>query len=71
MLGLAYPRFLTSRVTLDACDQYTLRTERDGFKLGDRIDAGVALAYRFTEDIQRFPQVSAFAEANLHHLFRS
>jgi len=71
MLGLAYSRFLASRVTLDASGQYTLRTERDGFKLGDRIDAGVALAYRFTEDIRRFPQVSVFAEANIRHLFKS
>jgi hypothetical protein len=71
MLGLAYSRFLTSRVTFDASAQYTLRTEADDFKLGDRIDAGVAFAYRFTEDIQKFPQVSAFAEANVRHLFKS
>jgi len=71
MLGLAYSRFLTSRLTLDASAQYTLRTEADDFRLGDRIDAGVALAYRFTEDIQRFPQVSAFAEANVRYLFKS
>jgi hypothetical protein len=71
MLGLAYSRFLTSRVTFDASGQYTLRSEADDFRLGDRIDAGVAFAYRFTEDIQRFPQVSAFAEANVRHLFKS
>lgn len=71
MLGLAYSRFLTSRLTFDASAQYTLRTEADDFKLGDRIDAGAALAYRFTEDIQKFPQVSAFAEANVRHLFKS
>ncbi len=71
MMGLAFSRFLTSRLTLDVSAQYTLRTEHDGFKLGDRIDAGVAFAYRFTEDIQKFPQVSAFAEANVRHLFKS
>ena len=71
MLGMAYSRFLTSRVTLDTSAQYTLRTEADHFRLGDRIDAGLALAYRFTEDIQKFPQVSAFAEANVRHLFKS
>lgn len=71
MLGLAYSRFLTSRVTFDVSGQYTLRSEADDFKLGDRLDAGTALAYRFTEDIQKFPQVSAFAEANVRHLFKS
>ena len=71
MLGLAYSRFLTSQLTFDASAQYTLRTEADDFKLGDRIDGGVAFAYRFTEDIQRFPQVSAFAEANVRYLFKS
>lgn len=71
MLGLAYSRFLTSRLTFDASAQYTLRTEADDFKLGDRIDAGMAFAYRFTKDIEKFPQVSAFAEANVRHLVKS
>ena len=71
MMGLAFSRYLTSRVTLDMSAQYTLRTEHDGFKLGDRMDGGVAFAYRFTEDIQKFPQMSAFAEANVRHLFQS
>ena len=71
MLGLAFSRFLTSRLTFDISGQYTLRTEADDFKLGDRIDGGVAFAYRFTEDIQKFPQVSAFGEANVRHLFKS
>jgi hypothetical protein len=38
MLGLAYSRFLTSRLTLDASAQYTLRTEAE--LAGDRIDVG-------------------------------
>jgi len=71
MLGMAYSRFLTSQLTLDASAQYTFRTEANHFKLGDRLDAGVASAYRFTKDIQTFPQVSAFAEANIRHLLRS
>jgi hypothetical protein len=71
MLGLAYSRFLTSRVTLDTSFQYTIRSEADDFRLGDRIDGGIALAYRFMEDIHRFPQVSAFAEANVRYLFKS
>ena len=71
MGGLAYSRFITSRVTLDTSAQYTFRTENDEFRLGDRIDAGVALAYRFIEDIQQFPQVSAFGEVIVRHLFKS
>jgi len=71
MLGLAYSRFLTARLTLDTSFQYTLRTEADAFRLGDRIDGGLAVAYRFTEDIQKYPQVSAFAEANVRYLFKS
>ncbi|MSU34440.1 MAG: transporter [Pedosphaera sp.] len=71
MLGLAYSRFLTSRITLDTSVQYTHRTEADHFRLGDRIDAGLAFAYRFTEDIQAFPQIHAFAEANVRSLFKS
>lgn len=71
MLGLAYSRFLTSRVTLDTSFQYTLRTEANDFRLGDRIDGGLALAYRFTEDVQKYPQFHAFAEANVRYLFKS
>jgi len=71
MAGIAYSRYLTSRITLDASGHYTFRTEHDDFRLGDRIDGGVAVAYRFTEDIQKFPQFSVFAEANVRHLFKS
>ncbi len=62
--GAAYSRFLTSRLTIDASALYTLRTRRDDFKVGDRFDAGVALAYRLTEDIGTFPQWSVFGEVN-------
>src|SRR5262249_49634502 len=71
MLGLAYSRFLTARVTFDTSFQYTFRTEANGFRLGARIDGGMAVAYRFTEDIKRYPQVSAFAEANVRFLYKS
>jgi hypothetical protein len=71
MAGLAYSRFLTSRVTLDASAQYTFRAEHHQFRLGDRFDGGVAFAYRFTRDIRKFPQFSAFAEANVRHLAKS
>ena len=71
LVGLAYSRFLTSQITLDTSAHYIFRTEHDQFRLGDRIDAGAAIAYRFTEDIEKFPQFSVFAEANLRHLFES
>ena len=71
MAGLGYSRFLTSQLTFDTSAQYTFRTEANGFRLGDRVDAGLAFAYRFTRDIQTYPQVSAFAEANLRYLFKS
>jgi hypothetical protein len=71
LMGLAYSRFLTAQITLDTSAHYILRTEHDQFRLGDRIDAGAAMAYRFTEDIEKFPQFSVFAEANLRYLFKS
>ncbi len=69
--GAAYSRFLTPRLTLDASALYALRTEAHDFRLGNRFDAGVALAYRFTEDIEHYPQVAAFVEANVRHLAKS
>jgi hypothetical protein len=71
MLGLAYSRFLTARLTMDMSGQYTLRTEAHDFQIGDRIDAGLAIAYRLTGDVEKFPQASVFAEANVRHLFES
>jgi hypothetical protein len=68
-LGLAYSRFLTPRVTVDASVLYTYRFEKDGFKVGDRLDTGLALAYRLTESILSFPQYSLFAELNDVYLF--
>ena len=35
-LGLAYSRFLTANLTLDASAIYTFRTELNGFEVGDR-----------------------------------
>ena len=60
--GVAYSRYLTSRVTLDASMAYTLRGEHDDFTVGDRFDAGVALAYRLTEDVKQFPNYSVSTE---------
>lgn len=63
-LGAGYSRFLTSQLTIDASILGTLRTSHDGFRVGDRLDLGTALAYRLTEDISQFPQWSVFAELN-------
>jgi Putative MetA-pathway of phenol degradation len=68
--GLAYSRFLTDRITIDASGLYTFRTRHEGFKVGDRVDLGTALAYRLTEDIDHFPQWSLFGEASLIHLLK-
>ena len=49
------------------------REDVDGsndFKVGDRFDTGVALAYRLTESIKTFPQYSVFAELNDVQLMR-
>jgi len=40
----------------------TLRGEHDDFTVGDRFDAGVALAYRLTEDVKQFPNYSVSTE---------
>jgi hypothetical protein len=63
-MGVAYSRFLTPRLTADASGIYTLRTPNDDFEVGDRLDLGVALAYRLTESIKTFPNWSVFVEAN-------
>ena len=62
--GLAYSRFLTPRVTLDASGLYTIRTAHEGFVVGDRADVGLALAYRLTEDVKAANNWSVFGELN-------
>ena len=69
-IGLGYSRFLTSHLTVDAGVMYTFRTQRNCFKVGDRIDAGVALAYRLTDKIKDFPQVGVFGELNNVYLIK-
>jgi hypothetical protein len=63
-LGLAWSRFLTSRITADVSGIYTVHFENDNFKVGDRMDLGVAFAYRITESIRHFPNYSFFVECN-------
>lgn len=60
--GVAYSRYLTPRVTLDASALYVVRTEHDDFEVGDRADVGLALAYRLTEDVRAPNAWSVFGE---------
>jgi hypothetical protein len=68
-IGFGYSRFLTANLTMDASVLYTFRFEKDDFKVGDRLDTGLALAYRLTESVKTFPQYSVFAELNDVYLF--
>lgn len=63
--GLAWSRYLTPNLTADTSAVYTLRGEHAGFTVGDRFDAGFALAYRLTDAITAFPNWSLFGEANV------
>lgn len=69
--GTSYSVWLTERFTLDSSVQYTHRTEANSFKIGDRIDAGAAVAFRLTEDMQKFPQASVFGEISVRHGFKN
>lgn len=71
MGGLAWSRYLTERITMDVSAQYVARGEHHGFHVGDRIDGGVALAYRLTPDIKQYPQWSVFFETTAVHLFKN
>lgn len=71
MLGTAWSKWLTERITLDVSVQFTHRGEYRDFKIGDRIDAGVAAAYRLMEDIQAYPQESVFVELTARRIGRS
>ena len=48
----------------DASAIYTFRTRHDDFEVGDRLDLGLALAYRLTDSIKAFPNFSVFGEVN-------
>ena len=62
LAGLAYSRYLTGRVTMDASGAYTLRTQHSGFEVGDRCDVGIAFAWRLSESVQSFPNTSVSGE---------
>lgn len=71
VVGAAFTRNLTPQLSLDTSALYTIRTEAKDFRLGNRFDAGLALAYRLIEDIEHYPQFGVFVEANLRHLAKS
>jgi hypothetical protein len=67
MIGAAYSRYLTERITLDAGATYIVRTEAHDFEVGDQFLAGVAAAYRFSENVKEFPTPSVFLELVVRH----
>lgn len=70
-VGIAYTTWLTERLTLDAGARFVLTTEgKNGYKIGNRIDAGAAPAYRLTEDVQAHPQWVLFGELSVRNLRR-
>ncbi len=71
MVGLAFSRWLTEQISMDASAQYTRRGQRNRFKLGDRIDAGVAVNVRLTEAMDQYPRTSLFVEAIVRHLLEN
>lgn len=64
-LGVAFSRFLTYQLSLDASAAYTHRTPSGDFKVGDRFDAGVGVSYRVFERVNQFPNFAVFGEATL------
>lgn len=62
LAGVAYSRFLTSHLTLEASVSYIWRTEAHDYQVGDRFDADLALAWRLTDDIKSMPNISVFSE---------
>jgi hypothetical protein len=71
MFGAAYTVSLMPRIALDASAQYTLRGEAHDYRLGNRLDAGVALGWRIIGEAKSFPQVSLQAEANVRSVEKS
>lgn len=64
-LGAAYSRVLRGANRLDVSLDYTLRTENDEFKIGDRIDTGVALTHGVSD------RLFVIGEVDLQYLFRN
>jgi hypothetical protein len=71
MFGAAYTVSLMPDLALDASAQYTLRGEQHHYRLGHRLDAGLALGWRIIGEARSFPQVSLQAEANVRSVAKS
>jgi len=71
LIGTAYSIWVTRKITLDSSAQYIHRTENNGFKIGDRADGGVAIAYQLMEEPTDFPRVNVFGEANVRYLMKN
>lgn len=62
--GVAFTHSFTCDLKLDTSSLYTHRFERDGFRVGDRLDSGVALSFQFTDSHITFPRLTFFTELN-------
>jgi hypothetical protein len=71
MLGAAWSFWATKRFTLDVSGHYIWRGEHRDFQVGDRIDAGIAGAWRLREDAKVYPQPAIFTELLLRQLFKT
>lgn len=61
-LGFAHTAKPTARVRVDASLRYTLHQRHDGFRIGDRLDAGVSACYRIS--LKHYPRWYAVGELN-------
>ncbi len=71
MVGAAYTVALAPAVNLDASAQYTIRGEKTDYRLGNRLDAGLAVGWRVVGDARRFPQVVLMGEATVRSVEKS
>ncbi len=71
MLGAAYTVAIARNLALDASAQYTLRGEKFDYRLGNRIDAGIALGWRVAGSAQQFPQVVLMGETTMRSVEKS
>ena len=71
MVGAAYTLALAPAVSFDASAQYTLRGEKTDYRLGHRLDAGLAVGWRIVGDAKRFPQVVLIGEATVRAVAES
>lgn len=64
LAGFGYSTYLTPQLTLDASAGHTFRGAYHDYRLGGRTEAGMAVGWRFTQNIRTFPQYAAFMELN-------